>query len=197
MNYRVLALCVGSAAFGLAAFGTACSSSSSGGSDAGTDGGPPPPVDSGNGGDTGSRDSGAADTQTGDTGTRDSQAGDTGTPGDTGTRDSQVADVQPDAPMGCMPPAPPDGGGAPANDTGQFVDLVSMAGVTGVTVSALGQSVAADGTGNFTLPVATGVPFTLSATAPNYWKFNQQEMNLSGDFPNGPVPIVSSAIANV
>jgi hypothetical protein len=94
-----------------------------------------------------------------------------------------------------------EGGGAEAGGatfTGKIFDLGQKGkAVPGATVSAAGLTATTDATGAYALNLPLNMPFTLTVTAPSYYKLIEQETLIKGGMDRGKTYLPSTSLGNM
>lgn len=81
---------------------------------------------------------------------------------------------------------------------GRIIDAVGKDGVMGATVSIAGKSVVTNDDGTYAIPVTKDVPTSMSVTAPDHFKLNEQEWIVKTDlFDRSDTSLLSNATANL
>ena len=115
--------------------------------------------------------------------------------------DGGGAQVQPGTEAGggdAQAEASPDGGFAGPTQTGRIIDAVGKDGVTGATITAGGKSVPANADGTYAIGITKEVPSSMSVTAPDHFKLNEQEWIVKTDlFARGDTSLLSTSTANL
>jgi hypothetical protein len=82
--------------------------------------------------------------------------------------------------------------------TGRIIDAVGKDGVMGATVTISGKSVTTNDDGTYAIGITKDVPSSMSVTAPDHFKLNEQEWIVKTDlFARGDTSLLSNATANL
>lgn len=89
---------------------------------------------------------------------------------------------------------------APAGPTqkGRIIDAVGKDGVLGATVTVGGKSVTTNDDGTYAIAITKDVPTTMSVTAPDHYKLNEQEWIVKSDlFDRADTSLLSTSTAGL
>lgn len=82
--------------------------------------------------------------------------------------------------------------------TGRIIDAVGKDGVKGATVSIAGKSVTTNDDGTYAIGITKNVPSTMSVTAPDHYKLDEQEWIVKSDlFARADTSLLSNSTAGL
>ena len=82
--------------------------------------------------------------------------------------------------------------------TGRIIDAVGKDGVMSATVSIAGKSVTTNDDGTYAIGITKNVPSTMSVTAPDHYKLNEQEWIVKSDlFARADTSLLSNSTAGL
>lgn len=81
--------------------------------------------------------------------------------------------------------------------TGRTVYASDTSAGVASTVTIAGKSVNTDGDGNYEIAVPKDTPYSMSVTAPDFYKLIEQEWKVTQDLPAGSTSMLPTALANI
>lgn len=97
-----------------------------------------------------------------------------------------------------QPEAATDAAMSGPTQTGRIIDAVGKEGVKGAAVSIAGKSVTTNDDGTYAIGITKNVPSTMSVTAPDHYKLNEQEWIVKADlFARADTSLLSNSTAGL